>query len=586
MNSNNISIYVYGQNRKTCGRKKMDRVLLAVCCLFLIVMPREGLVSGSTAVSKAQKYYLIHRETPRVSFDPDPMYNPRGTSAETEYHEKAEREFKAYIDRVTPKLDAFIEEIIIAENSKYGIAPYIKAYEPLYSFGNENDRNRRIVVDWGLEVEMTFLKSPSEEIVSELRRKLHGFFTEFDASTKTPEENRDPFEVDPHDANAKKGSEDLRDPFQADPTEIRKLDDFFAGYEANAKKTPVDIRAPLQADPADMRPRRYGLQVEGMDISPASFPGDPEASARNARNIFEGESRRRATDREIAESFYEPLLEQYLSGATGYAKFSHFAGDLNDSASVTFRAMPPPPLFQAPKLVLYFDKKVPLMLRKIVSFQFLAMAGRRADHYRSWDRQVFDDYATEEALKRAIESELDTADSAYGIPFEPHFMAAVARHGGVLEKLSLREPASSPKEVPLKESLARGKSTTRELCVVLAAKIFQNYFSDTQDVPAIIDAIMKIESDHYLHELKQRDALWVIFLGLMEDDDYAIYKNDICNTLKAIPPLRKRWAVSSKNLDWSKVPAGAVLQIDGPNPSTDIMALARSLCAVNPGKTK
>lgn len=513
----------------------MDRVLLAVCCLFLIVMPREGLVSGSTAVSKAQKYYLIHRETPRVSFDPDPMYNPGGTSAETEYHEQAEREFKAYIDRVTPKLDAFIEEIIIAENSKYGIAPYIKAYEPLYSFGNENDRNRRIVVDWGLEVEMTFLKSPSEEIVSELRRKLHGFFTEFDTSTKkAPEHNRDPF----------------------------------------------------RTDPANMRPRRYSLQVEGIDITPAYFPGDPEATERNNRHIFGAESRRRASSREIAESFYEPLLEQYFSGATGYTKFSHFAGDLDDSASVAFRVMPPPPLFQAPMLSLYFDKKVPLMLRKIVSFQFLAMVGRRVDHYRSWESLLLDDYSTEEALSRAINSELDAAESGYGISFGPHFMAEVARHGDVLEKLSLREPAPSPKDVPLKESLARGKSATRELCSVLAAKIFQNYFSDTQDVPAIIDAIMKIESNHYLHELKQRDALWVIFLGLMEDDDYAIYKSDICKSLNAIPPLRKRWAVSSKNLDWSKVPTGAVLQIDGPNPSIDIMALARSLCAGKPGKTK
>lgn len=554
-------------------------------------------MSGSTAVSKAQKYYLIHRETPRVSFDPDPMYNPGDTSAETEYHEKAERELKAYIDRVTPKLDAFIEEIVIAENSKYGIAPYIKAVEPLYSFGrNENDRNRRIVMDWGLEIEMTFLSGPSEEIVSELRRKLHGFFTEFAASIKTPDENRDPFQADSperrelydffagHDANAKKGSEDIRDPFQA--AEARKLNDFIAEYDANAKKRPVDIRAPFQANPADIRPRRYGLQVEGMDISPAPFPGDPEVSARNARNIFEAESRSRATDREIAESFYEPLLEQYFSGATGYTKFSHFAGDLDDSASVAFRVMPPPPLFQAPKLVLYFDKKIPLMLRKIVSFQFLAMVGRRVDHYRSGDWQVFDDYATEEALRRAIESELDTADSPYGIPFGPLFMAGVARHGDVLEKLSLRESASAAKDVPLKESLARGKTLTKELCAVLAAKILQNYFSGSQDVPAIIDEIMKIESDHYIHELTQRDGLWVLFLGLMEDDDYAIYKSDICNALKAIPALRKRWAVSSKKLDWSKVPADAVLQIDGPNPSIDILALTRSLCPANPGKSK
>lgn len=513
----------------------MNRVLLAVCCLFLIVMPREGLVSGSTSVSKAQKYYLIHRETPRVSFDPDPMYNPGGTSAETNYHEKAEREFKAYIDRVTPKLDAFIEAIVAADN-RYGIAPYIKAVEQLYSFGrNENDRNRRIVVDWGLEIEMTFLSSPSEENLSELRRKLHGFFTEYDASSKkTPEDNRDPF----------------------------------------------------QADPENMPPRRYSLHVEGRNISPASIPGDPKATARNIKNVFEAENRRRATDWESAESFYAPLLEQYFSGATGYTKFSHFAGDLDDSASIAFRLMPPPPLFQAPQLTLYFNKKVPLILRKIVSFQFLAMAGRRADYYRSWDSLLFDDYATEEALWRAIDSELDTGDSPYGIPFEPHFMAAAARHGEVLEKLSLREPASGSKDVPLKESLARGKTLTKELCVVLAAKIFQNYFSNTQDVPAIIDAIMKIESDHYLYELKHRNALWVIFLGLMEDDDYAIYKSDICNTLKAIPALRKRWAVSSKNLDWSKVPAGAVLQIDGPNPSIDIMALTRSLCAVNPGKTK
>lgn len=460
-------------------------------------------MSGSTCVSKAQKYYLIRRETPRIDFEPDPRFARGRTSAETAYHKKAERQFETYIERVIPKLDAFIESLIARDGNKYQIAPYKAVWQfdsvDLDPFG----RNLRIVVDWGLELEMTFTNVQPETTVSELRRKLQEFFAEHNATEKEPS----PAETEP-----------------------------FASR-------------PVRAGPA-----RYTLHIGGMNVSPASFPDDPEASERNVRNVFEGVRRWEESLFASAESLYDPLLQEFFFGDHAYRKFVGFAGNVEDQASIRVHLAVP----LTSSLTFYFDNTVPLLLQKIVSFQFVALTGRRTDHFQPWAQEAFEDYTAREALLDAINYEFTYNNSPDGIPFEPRFLANAAKHGETVKQLASRALALAPAEQFATKTPSPDKQSTIESCAIVAAKILDNYFSNSQDVPAILADLITLETEYCLFERERRDALWAVFLGFMEDDDYYIYKREICEALHAI---RTR-------------------------PKTAATALARALCPATSGTAK
>ena len=490
----------------------MNRWALVLCFALLMTLPREGIVSGSTPVSKAQKYYLIYKVTP--GFDPDPRFGRGNASAETDYHEEAKRQ----LERVTPKLDAFIESLI-ANDNKYKIAPYRAGAAPFDSiYPDPASRNRRLVVILGFHIDMIFLDIPSDAAVSELERELSQFFAE-------------------HDASANKN---------------------------------------IEPDP------RYRLQIQAIDVFPSPFPDDPEESARNAKNVFARVRQREDTQRASAESLYDPLLQEFFSGDHPYRKFVSFIGEVNDKASIDMNLVEP----IASALTLYFDKKTPVLLQQIVSYQFLALMGRRNDNFRRWEQHVFADYSTAEVLVQAIEYGFTDHNSRASIAFGPPFMTSAARHRDVVKQLASRELAPAETDPPLRKGWSPDKESTKQSCAIVVARILHNYFSNSQDVPAILADLMNLESHYYLFERERRDALWALFLGLMEDDDYSTYKEDICDTLQAIPPLRMRWAVSSKTLDWSKLPKGAVVQIDGPDPSRAVTALTRTLCRAPSGKAK
>lgn len=495
-------------------RDSVNRWVLVACFVLLVTLPREGIVSGSASVSKAQKYYLIYKVTP--GFDPDPSFGRGNASAQTDYQEEAKRE----LERVSPKLDAFIEALI-ADDNKYKIAPYRPPVPQFDSILPAASRNRRDMAILGFHMEMIFLDIPSDATVSALERKLQKFFAEYKASEKkAPRVEADPF--------------------------------------------------PPQSAPA--MPARYRLHVEGRNVSPASFPGDPAKSERNVRNVFDTERRRQDSDLALAESLYGPLLQEFFSRDHAYRKFLRFAGDENDNASITIDLLRP----VTSTLTLYFDKKLPLLLQQVVSFQLLALMGRRNDNFRRWEQDGYHDYANAEALSDAIDYGFTYHNSRAGIAFGPQFMTSAAKHREVVKQLASREPM--PTDESSRKIWSPDKKLTKDSCAIVVAKILHNYFANSQDVPAMLADLMRLESNYYLFERERRDALWAMFLGFMEDDDYSLYKNDICNALHVIPPLRKPWAVSSKTLDWSKLPKNAVVQIDGPNPNTDITALARALC--------
>lgn len=144
-------------------------------------------MSGSASVSKAQQYYLIYIVTP--GFDPDPSFGRANASEQTGYQEEAKRD----LERVAPKLDAFIDALI-ADGNKYKIAPYRPPVPQFDSLFPAASPNRRDMVILGFHMEMIFLDIPSDATVSALEHKLQKFFAEYKASEKkAPRVEADPF---------------------------------------------------------------------------------------------------------------------------------------------------------------------------------------------------------------------------------------------------------------------------------------------------------------------------------------------------------------------------------------------------------
>ena len=158
-------------------------------------------MSGSTKVCKTQMYYLICMETPCISFHRNPLLEPgQIDNTERDYHDRAKRKFEAYLSGVVPDLDEFIESIILDCNDRYNISRYAGATQELYEWHlSDPDRDeilnrvRRLHVEWGMYMEITFSTIPSELVLSELKAELVQFFKQYDASKIDNTENEHPF---------------------------------------------------------------------------------------------------------------------------------------------------------------------------------------------------------------------------------------------------------------------------------------------------------------------------------------------------------------------------------------------------------
>lgn len=169
--------------------------------LFLLLLSPVSFMSGSTKVCKERMHYLICMETPCISFARNPNLKPgQIDNTERDYHDRAKRNFEAYLSDVVPVLDEFIESIILDRNDRYCLARYSDAVQELYEW------DRAEIVRSGVKkckcrihikhmyLEATFSTIPSESVLSELQTELSRFFHQYDASRRDDAEKDRAFE--------------------------------------------------------------------------------------------------------------------------------------------------------------------------------------------------------------------------------------------------------------------------------------------------------------------------------------------------------------------------------------------------------
>jgi len=113
----------------------------------------------------------------------------------------------------------------------------------------------------------------------------------------------------------------------------------------------------------------FTLAAPIMNVSPATFPDDPEASARNVRAVFDGVKQRADRDRAKLRKVYEAPLREFLAGRHAHARWTRLIATEGGSCSQ--------PLFvDGGEIGIHFGGQVPAVVQAVVAVQVAAHLAR------------------------------------------------------------------------------------------------------------------------------------------------------------------------------------------------------------------
>ena len=311
--------------------------------------------------------------------------------------------------------------------------------------------------------------------------------------------------------------------------------------------------------------KSYRIVVIGRDISPATFPGDPERTRENVKSVFDAENRRRNEDQRELESLYVPLLEKYFSKKHSYNHFvKYYAGNflMPPDCMQLLHLSHPDKIFKSLKLELYFKNNTALYIQTASVLQLLAMVvkettgsyvSNNSDHFAISD---------EEELISVISSDTEYTQ------MNQSNLAKLFSNREMLEKFSAKK-VESPAGYPDQNEYDIPIQTA-----VISGKIFSGYFEGNMNVSEILKEILVMEHVNHTSTVNYRDNTILLLLGFMTSEKLEKHKTEIKNTILEIQKLRNRWNFESYNdIDFKKVPDGVSVQINGPDTAENLMSL-------------